>query len=728
MAPLLQMTRYAGTALGLWLAILLPAAVMGFEEPKEQLWQAARKGDLQAIKDALKQGADVNAKTPYGVTALHFAADKGHAEVVKLLLENKAKVNEKDTFYGTTPITWASSHNHVAVVEALLGAGATGGQSILLGAIREGNVAMTKVVIEKTKPNELALSAALMFAEKPEIVDLLKKAGGKVAEKPKDSKIDFSRFAGTFKNAETGDIVLKPSAASGLDVEAGGRKVLHLNADKGDVFKAEGSPITVAFQSEDGKISGLTLKMDQQPDRIYQKADPSAAAASTPPKAAKVFPDPQPVVKNPANWPQFRGMGAKGVSDGQFPPTNFDVSKGKNVRWKTAIAGLGHSCPVIWDNKVFVTTAIGKADATLRPGQYGDVDSVKEKEPHTWQIICLDKQTGSVLWNQTVCTGVPKLKRHLKGTHANPTPATDGKHLIVSFGAEGLFCYDLDGKQLWKKDLGRLDSGWFFDPDYQWGFGSSPVIHKNKAIVQCDAGKNSFMAAYSLTDGSELWKVARDVVPSWGTPTVVEGPARDELVANGTKHAMGYDPETGKELWRVGRLSEITVPTPFSAHGLIYICSGYSPIQPIYAVKMGAKGDITPAAGATTSEGLAWSLKAGGPYMPTPLVYEDHLYVLANSGLLTCYDAKTGKKIYAERIGGSSGYTAAPVAADGRLYCVSETHGVRVVKTGPKYELMAINPIGETCMATPAIADGMLFVRTEKNLIALGLPKPSSSR
>ena len=223
---------------------------------------------------------------------------------------------------------------------------------------------------------------------------------------------------------------------------------------------------------------------------------------------------------------------------------------------------------------------------------------------------------------------MPKVKRHLKSTHANATPATDGKHVVVSFGAEGLYCYDLDGNLLWKKDLGKLDSGWFYDPDYQWGFGSSPVIHAGKAFVQCDAGKNSFIAAYQLDSGSEVWKTPRDEPPSWSSPTVVQGHGRAELVASGTKFARGYDPETGKELWKIGRLSEISVPTPFVAHGLIFIVSGYRPMQPIFAVKPGAAGDISPKDGKTANDSLAWSTKTGGSYMPTPLVYGDYLYVL----------------------------------------------------------------------------------------------------
>ncbi|HEX5272032.1 MAG TPA: PQQ-binding-like beta-propeller repeat protein, partial [Gemmataceae bacterium] len=279
--------------------------------------------------------------------------------------------------------------------------------------------------------------------------------------------------------------------------------------------------------------------------------------------------------------------------------------------------------------------------------------------------------------------------------------------------------YDRDGKLLWEKSLGTLDSGWFYDADYQWGFGSSPIIYKGLAIVQCDVGKGSFIAAFRVEDGKEVWRKSRDEIPSWGTPTVVDEPGRAELVTVATNFARGYDPLTGEELWRLGRHSEITVPTPFLGAGLIFITSGYRPVQPVYAVRPGAKGDITPAEGKTTSDGVVWSTDKGGPYMPTPIVYGDYLYVCSNAGIVTCYEAKTGKQVYKERLGGSGGYTASPVAADGRVYFTAEESGVRVVRAGPKFEILAVNPLGEPCLATPAISDGMMFVRTQHHLIGL---------
>src|SRR5687767_14181872 len=422
------------------------------------------------------------------------------------------------------------------------------------------------------------------------------------------------------------------------------------------------------------------------------------------------------------NWPQFRGPGASGVVEGRTAAVKWDAAKSVNTRWKTAIPGLAHSSPVVWGDVVFVSTAITSAakDET-RFGLYGDVAPVKNDPKHTWKVYALNKRTGKILWERVASEGVPKVKRHPKSTHADSTPVTDGKYLVVLFGSEGLYAYDLKGKLLWKQDLGVLDAGWFYDPDYQWEYASSPIIYKNLVIVQADLQKNSFVAAYDIKSGKQVWKTPREEIPSWSTHTVYAGRTRAELITNGTKAIRGYDPMTGKELWRLTPNSEIATPTPFAAHDLIYVTNGYRPIQPIYVVRPGAMGDITLKEGKDSSEFIAWSKPRGGPYMPTPIVYGDFFYTLSNQGVMTAYNAKTGERMYQERLGGTGGaFTASPVASDGKIYLSSEDGDVFVVKAGPKYELLAKNPVGEVMMATPAISDGLVIVRTVSHLFAFG--------
>lgn len=388
--------------------------------------------------------------------------------------------------------------------------------------------------------------------------------------------------------------------------------------------------------------------------------------------------------------------------------------------WKTPIPGLGHSCPIVWGDRVFVTTAVSSdPKSEFKPGLYGAGTSAADTTKHQWRVYCVDKHSGKILWERTACEGIPKLKRHIKSSHANPTPATDGKYLVVSFASEGLYCYDLDGRLLWKRDLGLFDVGAFNDPELQWGAASSPVLYQGQVFIQCDRFKDSYLAALDVATGTERWRTPRDEPPSWGTPTVVEGPKRVELVVNGTNFIRGYDPQSGKELWRLGPNSQITVPAPVAGDGLIYVTSGYRPIQPIYAVFAGAQGDLTLNGSAESSDQVAWSKRRGGPYMPTPILYRGHLYTCSNNGMVACYDARTGKQLYQERLGRSAGYSASPVAADGRIYFTSEEGDVSVVRAGSTFELVAVNKLGDVCMATPAISAGRIFFRTQHYLVGV---------
>jgi outer membrane protein assembly factor BamB len=685
----------------------------------EGLLAAARKGDVATVKSLLAQGADVNGKSAYGATALSFAAEKGHLEVVKVLLQHKADVNIRDKFYKISPLEWALSRPHVEIVKALLAAGATGADSALQSGAAQGRADLVRAVLDAVKLKEDALSKALAAAPEKatEVRALLTKAGARAPGPSKEVTVDrelLTAYAGSYLSDSIGELKILLEGSK-LSVQLGTAAAIKLRPIDKASFKTEVGAVTVTFKREGNKVTGLSLKAGST-DLPFKRGEPRKD-----PVVAKATEDKGGVVKTPLNWPSFRGPNASGVADGQYPPLTWDAAKGSNILWKTPIAGLGHSCPIIWEGRVYITTAVSRdGKSSLKPGQYGNVDSVKETSEHEWKLYCLDKRSGKVLWERTACKGVPKIKRHTKGTHANPTPATDGTHVIASFGSEGLYCFHRDGKLLWQKTLGVLDSGWFYDADYQWGFGSSPVLYRGLVIVQCDVGKNSFLTAYRVEDGKEVWRKSREEIPSWGTPTIIEGPGRVELVTNATNYARGYDPLTGAELWRLSRHSEITVPTPIFGAGLIFVTSGYRPVQPIYAIRPGATGDISLKDGKTANDAIAWSKSAGGPYMPTPIVYGEYLYVCSNAGILTCYEAKTGKEVYKQRMGGQGGYTASPVAADGKLYFTSEQGGVRVVRAGPKYELLAVNPLGDVCLATPAISDGMIFVRTEHYLMGIG--------
>ncbi len=347
-----------------------------------------------------------------------------------------------------------------------------------------------------------------------------------------------------------------------------------------------------------------------------------------------------------AHWPSFRGPDARGQGSGEVP-TAWNVESGDNVLWKTAIPGLGYSSPVVWGDRIFLTTAVsGKADPEVKVGLYGDIKPVEDDTVHSFRVLSLDRKTGKILWDRAAHQGVPRIKRHPKSTHANSTPATDGKHIVAFFGSEGLYCYDFQGNLLWKKDFGLLDSGYYVVPRAQWGFASSPIIHEGRVIIQVDVQKGSFLAALDVETGGEIWRVARDEVPTWSTPSIYSHDGGTRIAVNGYKHIGGYDFEDGSEIWRIKGGGDIPVPTPIVAEGLIYITNAHGRMAPIYAVRSSARGDITPTAEQTSNEGLAWSnLGRSGAYMQTPLVVGDYLYVCRDNGVLSAYRAATGEAV-----------------------------------------------------------------------------------
>ena len=423
------------------------------------------------------------------------------------------------------------------------------------------------------------------------------------------------------------------------------------------------------------------------------------------------------------DWPQFRGIGAAGVAEGFSLPTTWDTTKDTNVAWKTPVPGLGLSSPVVWGDEVFISTSIsGQKDAGLKVGLYGNVEPVQDDSEHEWRVYALDKKSGAIKWQKSVLKAVPKIKRHTKATHANSTLATDGERLIAFFGSEGLYAFDLKGNQLWKKDLGVLDAGWYVARQNQWETGSSPILHDGVVIVQVDVQENSFLAAFDAKTGAEKWRTARTDVPTWGTPTIHTVGGRTQILVNGYRHAGAYDFATGKEIWKLGRNGDIPVPTPVVSGGLVYITNAHGPMAPVYAIKDTATGDITPAEGATSNEHVAWSVPKGGGYMCTPLVYRDHTYIVTYQGILSVFDAKTGERKYQQRLleDTASAFTSSPIANDGKVYVASEDGQMIVLKAGPVFEKIATNDMGASVLATPAISEGRLIVRTQGMVMSIG--------
>ena len=432
------------------------------------------------------------------------------------------------------------------------------------------------------------------------------------------------------------------------------------------------------------------------------------AASARPQEAAERF-----------QWPSFRGPAASGVADGQSPPTAWDPETGHNVLWRTPIPGLGHSSPIVWDDRIYLTTAVSAdPDAVFRYGTDGRQDRRSDRSRNVWYVYAIDRLGGEILWVREAVSGNPSVQRHPKNSYASATPATDGEHVVVLVATGGLFCYDVDGELLWDLDLGPLDSGASYDNAYQWGAASSPIIWQDLVIVQADQQEGSFIAAFDIGTGEEVWRTPRDLISSFSTPTIHVGAERTELVTNGAGTMHGYNPSSGEELWRMSGSSLNTTPTPVSDQGLVYVTSGYR-TRPIFAIREGATGDISLADGESSNAHVAWSSPRDGPYIASPLVYRGYLYVVSANGVLTVFDAITGERAYKRRIGDTGGaYSASPIAADDRIYLTSEDGDIFIVRAGPEYELLAINRMGEVCLATPAISEGQIFIRTTGQLVA----------
>jgi outer membrane protein assembly factor BamB len=417
-----------------------------------------------------------------------------------------------------------------------------------------------------------------------------------------------------------------------------------------------------------------------------------------------------------ANWPQWRGPAGQGISTEKNLPTSWTATK--NIKWKTPIEGLGHSSPIVWGKKIFLTTAL---DGEVIPGRTPGVthkmadgsdfvhpDALGADRRHTFKVICIDRESGKVLWQRVAYEGPVHDSRHKRASFASSTPATDGKYVFAFFGTEGLYAYDFNGKLLWKQDLGKLGTA-------SVGYGVSPILYGNLVIMQCDeSGMNSFIAAFDKKSGKQVWRVPRKVDVTWSTPVLVQAGKRTELVASAAEAIISYDPLTGKELWRHKGLESNAVPTPVVSNDLVVLTSG-APNKIALAIKAGGNGDVT------GTPHLVWSYNKGTAYVPSPILYGEYLYLMAGNGSLTCLEAKTGKMVYeGARVPRAIPFTASPVAFEDKVLITSDEGETFVVKAGPKHEIIGTNSVGEAVFASPAIADGKIFIRGVNNLFAIG--------
>lgn len=417
------------------------------------------------------------------------------------------------------------------------------------------------------------------------------------------------------------------------------------------------------------------------------------------------------------NWPQFRGAESLGTSDNSNLPETWSTTE--NVAWKTDIQGRGWSSPIVWGDKIFLTSVVntGEAEAPKKGLYFGGNRPKPPESDHKWNVVCLDLNDGRILWERTAHEGVPDSPIHLKNSYASETPVTDGQRVYAYFGNVGVFCYDLDGNLLWKKEI---------EPHkmrFGWGTAASPVLFEGRLYLVNDNDEDSYLLALDAKTGEQIFRVERDEKSNWATPYVWKNSQRTEIVVPGTGKNRSYDLE-GRLLWELGPMSSITIATPYADGDTLYISSGYvlDKSKPIYAVRPGAAGDISLEEGETSSDFVAWLVPAGGPYNPSTLLYRGLLYVLYDQGFFACFDPGTGEPVYTKkRIPDGKAFTASPWAYNDRVFCLNEDGVTFVIAAGDKFDILHKNTLAEDdmCMATPAIVGDKLLIRTSARLYCI---------
>ncbi len=413
------------------------------------------------------------------------------------------------------------------------------------------------------------------------------------------------------------------------------------------------------------------------------------------------------------NWAQWRGPDGQGVSSESNLPTEW--SNTKNIQWKTAIPGRAYSSPIVWGKRIFLTNAI---EGEVIPGakavphyfdkeEFKHPDAVGADRQYTFQVLCLDADTGKLLWERVCYQGTVYDSRHRKGSYAASTPITDGQYVYAYFGSEGVYCFDFKGKPMWKASVGKIGT-------LGLGVSSCPVLYENLLIMQCDEdnGEKSFIVALNKKTGKEVWRTPRKVQVNWSSPVIAQTGGRAELLTSGTENIIAYDPTTGKELWRSKGLESYVVPTPLVGHGLAIFTIG-SHIKRAVAIRLGGSGDVS-------ESNIVWQYNKGTAYTPSPILYGDYVYLMTDRGIITCLEAKTGKVMYeGSRVPVPATFSASPVAFDGKILISSEDGDTFVLKAGPKFEIVHTNSLGEPLYASLAVAGGKLFIRGSQHLYCI---------
>jgi outer membrane protein assembly factor BamB len=420
-------------------------------------------------------------------------------------------------------------------------------------------------------------------------------------------------------------------------------------------------------------------------------------------------------VASAENWPQWRGPSSNGISSEKGLPAEW--SETSNVAWKTKLPGQGRSSPVVWGDRIFLTADIegDKVEGIkapihhLRGKEFLHPDSIGVDKKHTLIVLCLDRETGKILWRQTAYEGAVYDNRHKSGSYATPTAIVEDKTVYAYFGTEGLYAYDFNGKLLWKYMPGKIQT-------IGLGPGSSPAHEGELIFLQCDSsdGKSSFITAINKKTGKQVWRVDRATNFTWASPVIVESGGRKELITSATESVIAYDPKTGKELWRGPGVKGNAVPTPVSGQGLIVFTAGY-PERYAYAVKAGSSGELK-----ADHQSILWQKTKGTAYVPSPIFYGDYVYLITDKGLLTCIEARTGKLLYeGGRVPVPGTFTASPIAYDGKILLFSQEGDTFVIKAGPVHEVLRTNSVSEPIYVSPAVSNGTLFLRTGESLYAI---------